>query len=184
MSHAKRQFDIEPDAPSQLAIRSIFDGLDHVVAEHERRWGIGRLRLLVDDVLRARFDRQRCLLDDATERNLEAEIRVQAEAMKRAYAALDKAATAAGHQPLAPTVWEVVLPSTGEVVAVVRTEADLAACSRQTAYTLDEVARLLDAMPATVGAIKAAWPRARIERATAPPETGIPGRPFDDRIPF
>ena len=184
MSQAKRQMHLEPDAPSDLAIRSLVDGVDHVVAESERRWGIGRLRLLVDDVLRARFDRQVRLWNDAVESNREADVAVQAGGMRRALDALDRAATAAGQPQLAATVWELVLPSTGEVVAIVRSEADLAGCGRQTAYTLDEVARLLDAMPATVGAIKAAWPRARIERAAAPPETGFPGRPFDDRIPF
>jgi hypothetical protein len=86
MSNAKRRFDLEPDAPSALAIRSILEGLDHVAQEHERKWGIGRLRLIVDDVLRARFDRQRALLDDAIASNLEAQVRDQAEAMKRGWA--------------------------------------------------------------------------------------------------
>jgi hypothetical protein len=159
------RFDLDPHAPSDLAIRSILDGLAHVVGEAERKWGIGRLRLLVDDTLRARFDRQARLLDQAIEANLEAEIRLQAEAMKRAYAALDKVAAAAGAKPLAATVWECVIPATGEVVGIVRTEADLAACQRGTAFTLDEIGRLLSGLPSAVATIKAAWPAARVERA-------------------
>lgn len=156
---------LDPLHPSDLAIRSILDGLGHVVGEHERRWGIGRLRLLVDDVLRARFDRQARLLDEAVVANLEADIRLQAEGMKRAYVAVEKAAVAAGAKELAATVWEVTLPSTGEVVGIVRTEAELAACERQTAFTLDEIGRLLAGLPNAVAAIKAAWPQARVERA-------------------
>lgn len=162
-----RQIGRNPDplAPSHLAIQSILDGVDHVAAEHERKWGVGRCRLLVDDLLRARFDRQAGLLEAAILSGLEADIRLQGEAMKRAYGALDKAATLAGAQPLAATVWECVLPATGEVVGIVRSEADLAACERQTAFTLDEVARLLGGLPNAVAVIKAAWPKARVERA-------------------
>jgi len=41
-----------------LAARSVIDGVDHVAVEMERKWGVGRLRLLVDDDLRQRFDQQ------------------------------------------------------------------------------------------------------------------------------
>src|SRR5262245_16824412 len=47
------------------AVKAALDRLDHVAREAERKWGIGRLRLLVDDELRAKFDRQARLLDDA-----------------------------------------------------------------------------------------------------------------------
>jgi hypothetical protein len=159
------RFDLDPNAPSDLAIRSILDGLAHVVGEAERKWGTDRLRLLVDDTLRARFDRQALLLDQAVASNLEVEIRLQAEAMKRAYAALDKAAHVAGAKKLDAAVWEVTLPGTGEIVGIVRTEADLASCQRGTAFTLDEIGRLLSGLPSAVATIKAAWPQARIERA-------------------
>lgn len=165
MTRQSLDHSLDPRAPSHLAIQSILDGVDHVAGEHERKWGIGRLRLLVDDVLRARFDRQAGLLDGAILSGLEAEIRIQAEAMKRAWAYLDGVALRNSAAPLAATVWECVLPVTGEVVGIVRTEADLAACERQIAFTLDEIARLLSGLPNAVGAIKAAWPKARIERA-------------------
>jgi hypothetical protein len=77
----------------------------------ERKWGIGRLRLLVSDLLRAKFDAQKDKLDAAIDVNREQYVRAQAEGMKRAWAALDRAATEAGAGPLSPEVWECVLPT-------------------------------------------------------------------------
>lgn len=151
-------------APSDVAIRAILDGLDHVVRLIEYRWGVGRLRLLVDDGLRAKFDRQARLLDKAIESNLEADIKIQADGLKRGYIALEAAAIAAKAKFLEASVWEVTLAS-GEVVALVRSEAELSACEHQTVYTVAEIARLLDGLPNAVAAIKAAWPQARVERA-------------------
>jgi hypothetical protein len=54
-----------PFAPPDFAIRAILDGLDHVAAGMERKWGLGRLRLLVSDLLRAKFDAQKDKLDAA-----------------------------------------------------------------------------------------------------------------------
>ena len=90
----------DPLAPSEYAIRAIIDGLDQVAVEMERKWGVGRLRLLVSDLLRAKFDAQKDKLDAAIATNQEHYIRAQAEGMKRAWAALDKAASEAGHRPL------------------------------------------------------------------------------------
>ena len=41
------------------------DGVDAVAIAMEARWGAGRLRLLVDDSLREKFDRQRFLFNAA-----------------------------------------------------------------------------------------------------------------------
>src|SRR5512147_991092 len=100
----------DPQAPSEYAIRAIIDGLDQVAIEMERKWGVGRLRLLVSDLLRAKFDAQKDKLDAAIATNREQYIRAQAERMKRAWAALDRAASEAGHRPLSPEVWECCRP--------------------------------------------------------------------------
>ena len=100
----------DPQAPSDYAIRAIINGLDQVAIEMERKWGVGRLRLLVSDLLRAKFDAQKDKLDAAIASNQEQYIRAQAEGMKRAWAALDKAASEAEHRPLSGDVWECVLP--------------------------------------------------------------------------
>ena len=95
MTHSLKQIDriaIDPMAPSSYAIQAIIDGLDQVAVEMERKWGIGRLRLLVSDFLRAKFDSQRDKLAAAIATNREVYIRAQAEGMKRAWAALDNAA--------------------------------------------------------------------------------------------
>ena len=45
-----------PPAPDP--VQAVVEGLDQVAAEMERKWGVGRLRLLVSDPLRAKFDQQ------------------------------------------------------------------------------------------------------------------------------
>lgn len=129
MTHTTRKTPIEavdptvdPMAPPEYAIRSIVDGLDQIAAEMERKWGVGRLRLLVGEFLCAKFDAQTVKLDAAIRTNRETYIRAQAEGMKRAWAALDRTATEAGHAPLSPQVWECVLLSSGDVIAIVRTD--------------------------------------------------------------
>ena len=46
----------DPSAPPELVLRAALDGVDAVATAMERKWGVGRLRLLVSDDLRARFD--------------------------------------------------------------------------------------------------------------------------------
>jgi hypothetical protein len=46
-----------------VTTQAVVDGVDHRTRELDRKWGIGRLRLLVDDELRARFDRQHQLFN-------------------------------------------------------------------------------------------------------------------------
>src|SRR5512134_3295607 len=96
----------DPQAPSDYAIRAIIDGLDQLACEMERKWGVGRLRLLVSDLLRAKFDAQKDKLDAAIASNLVQHVPTHAEGMKRAWQALDRAATEARHPPLSPEVWE------------------------------------------------------------------------------
>jgi hypothetical protein len=46
-------------APSSYRIHAMVDGLDQIAADMERKWGVGRLRLIVSDFLRAKFDEQK-----------------------------------------------------------------------------------------------------------------------------
>lgn len=159
----------DPMAPPEYAIGAILDGLDEVAAGMERKWGVGRLRLLVSDLLRAKFDAQKDKLDAAIDAGRETYVRAQAEGMKRAWAILDKAASDAGHRPLSPEVWECVLPSTGEVVAIVRTEAEAhRVCRECRVFTLDEIARLIDGLPGAVLEAKRVFPGATVTRAGKP----------------
>ena len=159
----------DPMAPSEYAIQAIIDGLDQVAIEMERKWGVGRLRLLVGDFLCAKFDAQKDKLDAAIQTNRETFIRAQAEGMKRAWTALDKAAGEAGHMPLSPEVWECSLPSSGEVIAIVRTEVEAHhVCRECRVFTVDEIARLIDGLPDAVLEAKRVFLGATVTRVGKP----------------
>ena len=108
--------------------------------------------------------------------------RANVDGMKRAWSALERAAHDAGEQPLAPEVWECVLPSTGEVVSLVRTAVEAHHVARECrVFTVDEVAILIDALGDGVLDIKHKFPGAAV--------TGIRRKaPVDwergDEIPF
>lgn len=171
----------DPMAPPEYVIRAIVDGLDQVAHAMERKWGVDRLRLLVTDLLRAKFDAQKDKLDAALLSGRETHVRAHAEGMKRAWAALDKAAAEAGHKPLSPEVWECVLPTRGEVVAIVRTEAEAHhVCREARVFTLAEIARVIEALGDAVLGVKQVFPGAAITRIGKPEIDWAKGDP----IPF
>jgi hypothetical protein len=108
----------------QHRIQAMVEDVDQVALAMERKWGIDRLRLLVPVELRARFDAQKDCLDQAIASNLEDYVRVHTQGMARAWEAVDRAAAEASNSPLRPEVWELSLAGTGEVVSLVRTEAE------------------------------------------------------------
>jgi hypothetical protein len=121
----------------------------------ERKWGVGRLRLIVSDFLRAKFDEQKDRLDAAIRSGEESYVQPQVEGMKRAWEALDKAATEAGEKPLVPQVWECVLPKSGEIVSLVRTDAEAHHVAREgRVFTTAEVGILIEALGAGVLSVK------------------------------
>jgi hypothetical protein len=140
--------------------RAYLDGADETAAEMEAKWGADRLRLLVSAELREKFDRQRYLLNQAIWHGDLEQVRREANRMTTAWLALDKAATAAGKQPLHPQVWEVAVtdpgmpddPTSGAyVIAIVPDDASarhvIAEGRKVTIYTLDEIGRILAAYP-------------------------------------
>jgi hypothetical protein len=148
-----------PAAPPELVIKAILDGVDAIAQQMERKWGVGRLRLVVGDALRIKFDSQKAKLDAAIAADEEAYIRAQAECMRRAWLALDRAATESGAQPLAPEVWECALPASGEVVSIVRTEIEAHHVARETeVWTLAEIAVLIERLGDDVRQAKRAFP--------------------------
>lgn len=147
----------------QRQAQAALDALDHVAAGMERKWGVGRLRLLVDDGLRVRFDAQKEKLDAAIASGEPAYLLAHAQGMRRAWLALDQTAEAAGAAPLAPEVWECVLPSSGEVVALVRTETEAHHLARdRRVFTVAEVACLIEALGEGLLQVKAAYPGAAL----------------------
>jgi hypothetical protein len=76
--------------------------------------------------------------------------------MRRAWQALDRAAHETGAQPLAPQVWECVLPSTGEIISLVRSEEEAHHVARECrVFTVAEVAILIEALGEGVLSINA-----------------------------
>ena len=175
-------------APTQHFQKSITDGVDFIATQMERKWGIGRLRLIVDDQLRSKFDAQSEKLNAALESGQIDLISVQADGMKRAWEALDKAADAAGQKPLSAEVWEVTLPGSGRIVAVVRTsaEAHLVATPECETWTLSEISHLIEHAGTLIADIKRTFPGAEITAIHG--KTNPPDKPFDwskgDDIPF
>ena len=172
----------DPMAPARYRIQAMVDGLDQVAIAMERKWGVGRLRLLVSDPLRAKFDEQRDRLDAALASGQEGYARIHVEGMRRAWDALDRAAADAGQAPLAPEVWECVLPETGEIVSIVRTEAEAQHVAREgCVFTVAEIGTLIAGLGDAVIEIKRQFPGAAV--------TGIRQKPpidwsRGDDIPF
>ena len=150
-------------------MNAIVSGVDALAWEMEGRWGVGRLRLLVSDEVRERFDRQqRHWFDamwppDGSVPDL-ATIERVGEAMKRAWVALDGLASQAGHAPIDPEVWETPLPD-GRVLAVVKTCAEAHRVARDgrgvVVWTMEEVARIA-ASSRLIDAAKTEFPECRI----------------------
>jgi hypothetical protein len=144
--------------------RAYIDGADETAAEMEAKWGCDRLRLLVAPDLREKFDRQRYLLNQAIWHGELEEVRREAGRMVTAWLALDRAAAAAGKQPLASEVWEVPLED-GSVAAIVQDYAQARAVVAEgravSVFTIEEIARLLSNYP-DIAKAKLVFPGATI----------------------
>jgi hypothetical protein len=151
--------------------KAILDGVDETIAASERRWGADRLRLLVADDLRARWDRQWQSWCRAVEANDLGGIQKHGAAVRRAVAALEAAAAAAGAEPLAPVVWEATYE--GRVIAVARTSAEAYAVATQgrgvEVWTLDELVRVALPRTAMIAAAKEVFPGAEVVSYKSPP---------------
>lgn len=137
-----------------LTGQEAIDTLDLVAIAMERKWGADRLRLLVPEELRTKFDRQRLLTNTAITRGELADVLRETKRMIAAWRALDRVASSNQQAALPATVWETHGPD-GAVIQIVR-ESELAgmiaaenvAAGRRTqVYTLEEVGRILSKMP-------------------------------------
>lgn len=173
-----------------IAGRAYLDEADLTASEMEVKWGTDRLRLLVSPELREKFDRQRYLLNQAIWHGELEGVRREAQRMVNAYLTLDKVATAAGKERLAPQVWEVAVPEADGMkarVAAIVPDAEHAHMVRAEGrhveiYTLEEIGRLLAAMP-SVAKCKIVWPGATVtavKREITDPLLSIP----DSREPL
>jgi hypothetical protein len=162
---SRRVVDLATQAMAREENRgqAIVESLDEFVHAMERKWGVGRLQLLVPDELRARWEAQNERLDAAIRSNQERYVATQADGLRRAWAALERAALAAGEQPLSPLVWECVLPKTGEVISLVRTHAEAHYIARECrVFTVAEIALLIEALGDATLEVKRHFPGATV----------------------
>lgn len=132
------------------AIQAVIDGVDQCAREMERKWGVGRLELLVEDDLREKFRRQLRRFNDAiTERDVY-KVRQAGAGMRRGWEALDGAAASAGAKQLDPEVWEIRMPD-GRVAAFCKDNTEAYAATWTGRYvdvwTVDEIARIIEKFP-------------------------------------
>jgi hypothetical protein len=169
-----------------LVARAALDGVDALAHELEKKWGFGRLRRLVDETLRARFDSQRLKLNHATRHGELADVQREAGRMKNAWAAMHAAAIASGAEHIAPVVWEGVTPD-GVVIAVVQTDDDarsvIAEGRQLEVYTMQEIANLVHAFP-SIARAKEVFPGATVERVKLPRDPLEAWEANGDAIPF
>lgn len=174
-----------------IAGRAYLDGADETAAEMEQKWGCDRLRLLVDAPLREKFDRQRYLLNQAIWHGELEGVRRESGRMVSAWLALDRMATAAGKQPLAPTVWEITLED-GSVAAIVPDDTHAHAVvgegRKVSVFSLEEIGRLLSHYP-EIAKTKLVFPGAtvtQVRRSVDDPLHAIADsqEPLDDSIGF
>lgn len=155
-------------------LSALIKGVDRQARQAETKWGVDRLPRLVDTDLLAKFERQRAKWRFALETAYDAKTitadmmeaaKSSSAAMERAWAALDQAASAAGHGELSPDVWEVPLAG-GKVAAIVRTTAEAVVVTQAgrfvSVYTLDEVGHVIDALPSILTQAKVEFPGAVI----------------------
>ena len=132
--------------------------------EMEKKWGAGRLRLLVGPELRDKFDRQRYLTNQAMHHGGLEDLKLQCKRMINGWNALDKAATDLGKKPSPPDARDVVAES-GMVYVFVQTIDDAREYTlgrkNVCVFTLDEVAKILDAQ-SLIGAVKSEFGGAEV----------------------
>ena len=140
------------------------DEVDLLARELEAKWGVDRLRLMVDAELRAKFDSQRHKLNIAIWHGNLDDVRTEARRMIKAWKALDAKATEMGRERLKPTVWEIPLPN-GTVAALVRSNEDVKDVSPDKrwvqVYTIEEIGRLIVGFP-EIAKAKEIWKGAEI----------------------
>jgi hypothetical protein len=153
-----------PDARERIT--AVVAGIDHAWREVERRWGCGRLPMLVSDGTRLAMRCGMIRWQDAITAGNVRLVEALAAPLRQGLAAMEAEARLAGHQHLVPDVWEVARDD-GTVVAIVRTRAEAGLVvgdgREREVWTLAEVAQCL---PRMVGDFLRMWPGARIDRVT------------------
>jgi hypothetical protein len=156
---------------------------DRVAIDMERKWGIGGLPGLVSPSLADKYAKALGYLNDAIGSGDHQRIATEGENCAKGLLRMDAEATAAGHQPNPPEVWQIVVG--GRVCALVREMTDWPKVAARhpgmTIYSLQEVANALACYGQTVVAVKDAFPGAEV---TATRPKSQLAKDLEDEIPF
>ena len=171
---------------SWVADQNAVDEVDRLAIEAERKWGVGRLRLLVPLELRQKFDSQRARLNAAIASADSPRLAEECRRMCNAWRALEKAAEASGAKSRVDW-WEIV-GDDGIIITVVRTDDEIQRVPndgfRRSVWSLEEIAKLIATHP-EIKAIKAVFGTAYVEQikrsiADPVPASGGGDMPHED----
>lgn len=167
--------------PEEVACDFALGPFDTAARNMERRWGVNRLEGLVSPETAARYGSAIGKLNAAMEANDRADVVDRVGVCVRGLLAMDREATAAGHQPIPPAAQEIEVD--GKLCAVLwdGNQWPVYAALRPgvRTYTPLEVANALAAYGATVAAVKDLWPGAEVKAVRSPLAQAL-----NDDIPF
>lgn len=146
------------------AIDTIVRAVDQRGRDMDRKWGTGRLPVLVPTEWAERFKRAKFKFSTAVWERDPADTDRHGQAMLRAYDKLDELAVAAGASSAPPDQWEMDTPN--GLIIVVRDLADVERADtggrKAQVWSLEEVANVIAAHPLIVAA-KREFPGAVVE---------------------
>lgn len=172
-------------APDEIRCDMVTGPLDHATRQMDRKWGVDRLPDLVSLETAAKWGDALAKLNVAIQSGDVETTKARTAACIRGLAVMDAEATAAGHQPANPAVWEI--EHNGKRIGIfadsVEWQAAAAARPDLTLYSLAEVAVALlayrEAGP-VIEAVKSSFPGAAIVSIRQPANIDLGG----DYIPF
>ncbi len=155
--------------PIQDSIYHAIAALDEVATRYEEKWGIDRLQKIVPPETASRFGSAKAKLDAALDLDDADDVARRASVLARGWEALDKEATAAGHQPEEVEAW-LWRDEDGKPHAFVRDVADAVKYGKRhpgvVIWSMSEVVRTAAAFAEEMGKLgteaKAAFPGAEI----------------------
>jgi len=153
--------------------------LDSIARSYEQKWGVGRLERLVSAELADKFNAQRNILNELLTKNAPERLERAAAGMARAWQALDKAATEAGHVPLPKDIWTARHKKTGDIISIYRGDIELVDLldAKGLAFSVDEIVSLI---PAIVIKAKREFPGSQV----ADVKNKQTDEDLNDEIPF
>ncbi len=136
--------ELDPSADGRTVIRHMVSKVDGVAVAMERKWGRGVFPALAGDLLAAKFESQQRKLDDAVQEGRSGDVVRHAEAMIRAWGAVEQAALNAGRRPRDVVAFSAPLAGGGTLYIVEAAEDTPRIHERgAVVMTVAEVAELL-----------------------------------------